>query len=128
MEFLRIAKNKIERDGILNFLKSEFFILPADPDLYMICKELYPLYNYCRFINNPKQVSVVDALNACYLKRYKNNLFFITFDNNDYPLEFLDRINVGAIDLVKEKEIVTWGIYRFNELNYMKLLNRYNNK
>lgn len=126
LEFIRIARTKTENQEISRFLQDKFFNLPTDPKIYEYAKIIYPLYNFCGDIKNKKQVSVADAINVCYLKKHGNNLLLFTLDNNDYPLEILDRIDVGAIDL--EKQVITWGIYQFNHFKFDKLLTFYNSK
>ena len=124
IELLRIAGRKTLKDNINSFLSSSFINLPTSPDIHAITNDLYPLYNYCSSIKNAKQVSVVDAINVAFMKKYNSNLYFITLDNNDFPLEILDRIATGTIDM--QKQILTWGIYRFNDVHYQALLNRFN--
>ncbi|MBU1131943.1 hypothetical protein KKC32_01665 [Patescibacteria group bacterium] len=87
---------------------------------------LYPLLNHLPL--NKNQISVVDIISVAYLKKFNNNLLFLTLDNNDYPL--LDRVAVGAIDLkgdsLKDKGILTWGMYQFNEAKINGLQNNFN--
>jgi hypothetical protein len=126
LEFLRIAKGKSEKEELSDFLHDKFFELGPDISIYDCAKELFPLYNFCKSIGNKKQASVVDIVNVCFLKKYSENLLLLTLDNYDYPLEITDRINVGVIDL--KKELLTWGIYKFNNTNFTSLLNHYNEK
>ena len=125
LEFLRIAKDKSIKEKIEMLFKEKFFNLPIDAAILSEAKEIYPLFNFCQLVRNKNQISVVDALNVSLLKKYLKNLYFITFDHFDYPLEILDRIFVGVIDT--GKEIITWGIYCFNQEKYNKLLLKFNN-
>lgn len=125
LEFIRIARNKDEKEKVEYFLKTKFFELPdSEGKVLGIAKDLYPLYSFCGSIANKGQVSTVDAINAAFLKKFNKNLYLITLDNNDYPLEFLDRIHVGAIDI--GKKILTWGIYGFNKDKHEILWVKYN--
>lgn len=125
LELIRICKKTTEKDKLEKFLKDRFWELPFDLEINNSAKVLFPLYNFCKLIKNNKQVSVVDVLNIAFLKKYSENLLLITLDHNDYPLEILSRIYVGAIDL--GNEIKTWGIYKFNKDGFEKL-NKYFNK
>jgi hypothetical protein len=124
LEFIRIASNKSKREEIEKLLGNLIYFPANEKTLYNIAKEIYPLYNFCSSIKNPKQVSIVDVLNVAYLKKYKDSLFYITFDNNDFPLELLERVETGTVDV--KSQIFTWGLYKFNEVGYKKLLEIYN--
>lgn len=126
LEFLRIARNKTQKLQVAGFLKSNFYCLPNTQDIFDNAIAIYPLYTLCSSIQNQKQVSIVDALNVAFLNKYNNNLYFVTLDNNDYPLEIMDRISIGAIDI--GKQILTWGIYKFNDSGLKKLEAIYNAK
>lgn len=120
LEFIRICKNKTEKERVENFLKKKFAELPIDPEIDKNVKTIYPLYNYCNTIKNNKQVSVVDAINVAFLKKYGKTLYFITLDHADYPLEIMQRVYVGAIDF--KNRIITWGIYKFDKQGFDKLV------
>lgn len=124
IEFLRIAKNKQQKEKIEFFLNEYFFNLPVTHDTFESVKNIYPLYNFCSSVRNHNQISIVDAINICLLQKYQKNLFFITLDHSDYPIELVDRDIIGAIDL--SKAIITWGIYKFSGNKFNKLLNLYN--
>ncbi|MFH0891430.1 MAG: hypothetical protein V1867_01480 [Candidatus Falkowbacteria bacterium] len=125
-EFIRIAQCGSERQQIKLFLDKLFFNLPVNPEIYQNCEELFPLYNYCGQIKNKSQVSLVDAMNVAFLKKHSTDLFLITHDLSDYPIQLLDRINVGAIDF--DIEVITWGIYKFNNDKFNDLKNKFNSK
>lgn len=116
LEFIRIANKKEERTEIENFLGSEFRLIPCTQDVFENTKILYPLYNHCKQIRNRSQVSVVDAMNVAYLQKYSSSLYFITFDHGDYPLELVERVKTGTIDL--DTDILTWAFYRFNQAGF----------
>ena len=126
LEFIRIARSKSEKEEIKKFLTDRFFFLSLDNEIYKTSINISPLYNFCSSVQSKKQVSIPDILNVVFLKKYGNNLFLITLDHKDYPLEFLERTLVGSIDI--GKDIITWGIYKFAEDNYQKLLKHYNVK
>lgn len=123
LEFVRSAIGKAEKDKFDKFLNEEFLTIPVDSVIYKMADELYPLYNYCGSIRNQRQVSVVDTISASFLKKYDDGLFLLTLDNSDYPLEILDRVKVGAIDA--GKQILTWGIYRFNPVKFQEKMRRF---
>jgi len=124
LEFIRISKNKKEKESIASFLDEYFFNLPITPDIYQKAKELYPLYNHCKLVRNKNQISITDLINVAFLKKYSDNLLFITLDHSDYPLEILHRKTIGSLDL--ETEIITWGIYCFKEEGFSKLKKSFN--
>ena len=66
------------------------------------------------------QISIVDCINAGILKKYTNNLFLITLDNQDYPLIMFDRLKIIPIDA--DKNIFTCGIYQFNHNKFNQCL------
>jgi len=126
LEFVRSAVGKRDKDNVERFVSQYVFTLPTDQEIYEIAHTLYPLYNSCGSIRNNRQVSVVDVINASFLKKYGENLFLLTLDNSDYPLEVMDRLIVGAIDA--GKQIMTWGIYRFNQERYEEMVGRFESR
>jgi len=123
LEFIRIAKSQKEKEKIENFLKKHFDIIPITNEI-IESKSVYPLYNFCN--KGKDQISVTDVLNVAFLKKYGKNLFLITFDNNDYPLKILDRPITGTIDV--ETQILTYGIYYFNQTKFNHILKIFNRK
>lgn len=115
-EFLRSSQcrtNLEKKKALLNSLIS--FRLQPNKQFFLDATELSNFYaNKNR--NLISQISFQDCLNGSYLKKYKNNLFLATLDNNDYPLFIFDRLYVQAIDVLKD--VLTFGIYRFNEEKY----------
>lgn len=122
LELIRGARNRIEKDRIEN-LDSFLLCLQVVQEIYKVAEELSSLYNYCSSVTGMKQISMVDIINASFLKKYSDDLFLFTLDNNDYPLEIFDRIEVGAID--SGKQILTWGIYRFNCVKFGEKARRF---
>jgi len=118
LEYLRIAKNAEEKSRIENSL-DKFPTLPLEGNVLEEVERIYPLYNLCQSIRNNKQVSLVDAYAVAYLNTYTPRLLFLTFDNGDFPLEILDRISTGAIDV--KTQIFTWGLYQINHEKLAKL-------
>lgn len=115
LEFIRIARNPNEKLKIESFLEKDFKIMENPQDLFANCKEIYPLYS--RFNLGKTQISIVDLINLTYLSRYED-LYFITFDHKDYPIQLLDRIKIGHIDL--GADIQTWAIYKFNKDKFLQ--------
>jgi len=115
LEFIRIAKNKQDKSGIEQFFENEFSILENPQDLFLNCKETYPLYS--RFNLGKTQISIVDLINLTYLSLYED-LYFITFDHKDYPIQLLDRVEIGHIDL--GSDLQTWAIYKFNKDKFLQ--------
>ena len=120
LEFIRIARNKNEKNNIETFFENEFSILENPPDLFSNCKEIYPLYS--RFNLGKSQISIVDLINLTYLSLYED-LYLITFDHKDYPIQLLDRIEIGHLDLTTE--IQTWAIYKFNKKKFLQEYTRF---
>lgn len=123
LEFIRIAKRATEKAALESFLKSDFRYLPCTPDIFDNAQKLYPLYNHCRQVRNKNQISVVDALNVAYMKKYAQSLYLLTLDHGDYPLELVVRIQSGTIEI--DTDILTWAIYKFNTTGYQERLQFY---
>lgn len=113
LEFIRQAKNKEEKRELEKFLMARFRNISLTQDIFKIAKDTYPLFGRCKTVGNNKQISIVDAVNFAYLKKYCSNLSLITFDLKDYPIEMLARLKTGTIDL--ENQVLTWGIYNFSK-------------
>lgn len=114
LEFIRIAREPHEKVKIETFLERDFEILRNPKDLFANCKEIYPLYS--RFNLGKTQISIVDIINLTFLSRYED-LYLITFDHKDYPIQLLDRVEIGHIDL--GTDIQTWAIYKFNKHKFL---------
>lgn len=115
LEFIRIAKNITQKTKIEEVLSNDFVTLENPKDLFANCKEIYPLYS--RFNLGKTQISIVDLINLTFLSRYED-LYFITFDHKDYPIQLLDRVEIGHIDL--GTDIQTWAIYKFNKEKFLQ--------
>ncbi len=122
LEFIRVAKTAKLKNEIKKYLEEFYESLP-DRGIIELAKEIYPLYNFCSTIKNQKQVSVVDVINVAFLSHFEGKLFFVTFDNHDFPLEIVNRVDTGTIDV--GSDILTWGIYSFNRNGYESLKKHY---
>jgi hypothetical protein len=126
LEFIRQGKSKQRRDDLRNFLGNNFINLPITADEIDKAKEIYPLYNFCKITKNKNQIGVVDVINVAQLIKFENNLLFITLNHDDYPLELVDRIKTGTIDV--DSKIITWGIYKCNSIAYRDLVTWFETK
>ena len=112
LELLRFARNESEKERIEALLDERTRPLRLPEKILEITEEIYPLYSLCSSVRNSKQVSITDVCVVSYLREYPNKLMFMTFDNGDYPLELLDRVQTGTVDV--ESQIFTWGLYAYN--------------
>jgi len=115
-EFLRGASTKE------NLVQNEEFLLGLDKADLAVNKEIFETAReisniYVRNIRNSNQkISFADCLIAGQMKKYneqREQLFFATENNTDFPLLLFDRIHIHTIDL--ESRISNVGIYMFNK-------------
>ncbi len=120
-EFMRGCKKKEHSEVKKNYLDS--FVFMDLPFVYEIIKDATLIANlYANKNINNNQISLIDLCNSAFLKKHSENLFLITLDNNDYPVCLHDRVDIQTIDT--QKEILTFGVYKFN-MNKFNTLNRY---
>jgi hypothetical protein len=114
-EFMRSATAKdvaIKREEILNSLATE--VLPLSSDIRDEALIIGQIYHLNKVPAN--QVSYVDILNACMMKKYSGSLTLMTLDIQDYPPCLFDTVDIRDLSTNNNHCILSY--YRFSEERY----------
>jgi hypothetical protein len=118
-EFLKGCKTKKQIEAKNNYLSSFVFMdLPFSQEIIKSATSISNIYSNKNI--NSNQISIIDLCNSAFLKKHSKDLFLISLDNSDYPICLHDRVDVITIDT--DKEILTFGIYKFNEDKFNSII------
>lgn len=99
LEFVRGASSLKQKKILDELLKQigVISILPTTPNIWKFTLDLSLLYSFQRK-NWSKQVSIVDCVNAAWL-RQQRDLYLITEDVQDYPSTIFDIVHIWPLEL-----------------------------
>lgn len=96
-EFLGYSTNKKDFDKLADWLGDLTTLSIRKQDIEEATK-LSSMYKCKNPSINPKQISFVDCLHATQLLHFKDKVFLVTTDNNDYPSFLFDMPKHIAIE------------------------------
>lgn len=98
----------VERERFLEKIKG--VKLPMHSELFDDALAIARVYAHMRI--PPKQISLVDCCIAAYMKKYEKNLFLVTKNHRDFPIEVFNRIFIYPIEV--GSDVSTAAIYQFS--------------
>lgn len=123
LEFLRssntidILKKKI--DYITLLFGSNYQELFISKETFIDARRISNLYYFI----GKKGVSTIDCLLAAQAKKYEKNCYLATINNSHFSIKIFDRI--GIYTIATDDKIFNIGIYKFSEVKYDELKNRF---